>query len=71
MMTTFIPMHVAQKQIDYIYGTEEIGNYFQAAGALPFGTGYSSNHRALFVMLNLEKKFQQKLHQLTRSRHGK
>jgi hypothetical protein len=43
------------KQIDYILGTKMVQANCQRSGMLPFGIGYPSDHRALFVKVNLEQ----------------
>jgi hypothetical protein len=42
------------KQIDYIFGTDLIPNHCHSAGILPFRISYQSDHKALFVEINLE-----------------
>jgi hypothetical protein len=42
------------KQINYIFGTDLIRNHCHSAGILPFGISYQSDHKALFVEINLE-----------------
>jgi hypothetical protein len=42
------------KQIDYIMGTAGVRDHCKQAGILPFGTGYNSDHRALFIVLDIE-----------------
>jgi hypothetical protein len=41
------------KQIDYILGTKRVREWCSASGMLPFGTGYSSDHRQLFIQVNI------------------
>jgi hypothetical protein len=43
------------KQIDYILGTQRVREFCSAAGMLPFGTGYNSDHRQIFVQINIAK----------------
>jgi hypothetical protein len=43
------------KQIDFILGTRGVSNACNRAGILPFGTGYTSDHQALFIKINMEK----------------
>jgi hypothetical protein len=43
------------KQIDYIFGTRGVSNVCNRAGILPFGVGYMSDHRALFIKINLDE----------------
>jgi hypothetical protein len=49
------------QQIDFIFCTENILPHCQRAGALPFGTGYHSDHKALFITINFEDFFNTKL----------
>jgi hypothetical protein len=42
------------KWIDYIFETARVRDNCQTAGILPFGTGYQSDHRALFATINIE-----------------
>jgi hypothetical protein len=41
------------KRIDYIFGTAKIRDNCKKAGILQFGTGYQSDHRALFVSIDI------------------
>jgi hypothetical protein len=41
------------KQIDYIFGTKKVQECCTRAGILPFGMGYPSDHRALFIKVNM------------------
>lgn len=43
------------KQIDFILGTRGVSNVCNRAGILPFGIGYMSDHRAIFIKINIEK----------------
>jgi hypothetical protein len=43
------------KRIDYIFGTNKIRDNCIKVGILPFGTGYQSDHRAIFAAINIEK----------------
>jgi hypothetical protein len=43
------------KRIDYIFGTNKIRDNCVTAGILPFGTGYQSDHRAIFASINIGK----------------
>jgi hypothetical protein len=43
-----------KRQIDYILGTAKVRDQCTRSGLLPFGTGYHSDHRALFVVINIE-----------------
>jgi hypothetical protein len=42
------------RQIDYILGTAKVQDQCTRSGLLPFGSGYHSDHRAMFVVLNIE-----------------
>jgi hypothetical protein len=42
------------KRIDYIFGTNRVTKNCNRAGILPFGTGYHSDHRALFIDIAIE-----------------
>jgi hypothetical protein len=37
------------KRIDYIFGTNRVQTFCKTSGMLPFGYGYPSDHRAIFV----------------------
>jgi hypothetical protein len=39
------------KRIDYIFGTQKIQDNCEKAGILPFGIGYQSDHRAIFIAI--------------------
>jgi hypothetical protein len=40
-------------RIDYIFGTEGILQHCKSSGILPFGSGYPSDHRAVFIKVDL------------------
>jgi hypothetical protein len=42
------------KPIDYILGTANVREQCTRAGILPFGTGYHSDHRAIFIRVNIK-----------------
>jgi hypothetical protein len=46
------------KCINYILGTQKVQDYCVHSGMLPFGVGYQSNHRALFIKVDLQKILQ-------------
>lgn len=46
--------------IDYIFGSIRVKEYCTRAGITPFGLGYHSDHRALFVTIDIEKILQSK-----------
>jgi hypothetical protein len=48
------------KKIDYIFGSSRVKENCTRAGILPFGVGYQSDHRALFVNIDIEKILQSK-----------
>jgi exonuclease III len=41
------------KQIDFIFGSPKIRQHCTRAGILPFGYGYQSDHRALFIKIQI------------------
>jgi hypothetical protein len=41
-------------RIDYIFGTRKISDHCKKAGILPFNMGYMSDHRAIFVEIDIE-----------------
>jgi hypothetical protein len=41
-------------RIDYIFGSKNIRKHCKRSGILPFGIGYSSNHRAIFAEIDIE-----------------
>jgi hypothetical protein len=41
------------RKIDFIFGTERVKNFCTDSGILPFGFGYPSDHRAIFVRVNI------------------
>jgi hypothetical protein len=52
------------KQIDYILGTKRVRDWCSAAGMLPFGTGYPSDHRQLFIQVNIASILNTKINPL-------
>jgi hypothetical protein len=52
------------KHIDYIFGTEQIQQYCVSSGILPFGYGYPSDHRAIFIRCNLARILSMEIHPL-------
>jgi hypothetical protein len=52
------------KRIDYIFGTECIRQHCVSSGILPFGYGYPSDHRPIFVRCNIEKVLCTEIHPL-------
>jgi hypothetical protein len=60
-ITTSNTYACSSQQIDFIFCTANILPHCQCAGALPFGTGYHSDHRALFITINFEDFFNTKL----------
>jgi hypothetical protein len=49
------------KQMDYLYGTDLIRQHCTGAGILPFGTGYHSDHKAIFTVIDFETFFNTKI----------
>jgi hypothetical protein len=41
------------KKIDFIFGTERVKNFCTDSGIVPFGFGYPSDHRAIFIQVNI------------------
>jgi hypothetical protein len=41
------------KKIDFIFGTKQVEKFCIESGIVPFGFGYPSNHRALFIQVNI------------------
>jgi exonuclease III len=52
------------KKIDYIFGSIQVKENCTRAGILPYGVGYESDHRALFVNIDIEKILQSKLNSI-------
>jgi hypothetical protein len=52
------------KRIDYIFGTECIRQHCVSSGILPFGYGYPSNHRAIFIRCNIARVLCTEIHPL-------
>jgi hypothetical protein len=52
------------KRIDYIFGTERVRQHCYSSGILPFGYGYPSDHRAVFVRCNISKILTTEIHPL-------
>jgi hypothetical protein len=50
------------KRIDYIFGTERIQQYCVSSGILPFGYGYPSDHRAIFIRCDLAQILSTEIH---------
>jgi hypothetical protein len=55
------------KRIDYIFGTDRVQTFCKTSGMLPFGYGYPSDHRAIFVRLDLKGLLSTEVHQLESS----
>jgi hypothetical protein len=55
------------KRIDYIFGTERIQQYCVSSGILPFGYGYPSDHRAIFIRCDLARILSMEIHPLESS----
>jgi hypothetical protein len=43
------------RKIDFIFGTQRVANFCTDSGIVPFGFGYPSDHRALFIRINISK----------------
>jgi hypothetical protein len=56
------------KCIDYIFGTSKVQKYCLKSGMLPFSIGYPSDHRALFIKVDLGKN-KRPLNRLIRWQH--
>jgi hypothetical protein len=41
------------KKIDFIFGTQRVAKYCTDSGIVPYGFGYPSDHRALFIRINI------------------
>jgi hypothetical protein len=50
------------KRIDYIFGTKSILQHCQSSGLLPFCYGYPSNHRAVFIRINMSALMSSQIH---------
>jgi hypothetical protein len=52
------------KRIDYIFGSQKIHDHCLRSGMLPFGVGYQSDHRALFIKVDIGKILQTSVTQI-------
>jgi hypothetical protein len=52
------------KRIDYIFGSAGIRQHCASSGILPFGYGYPSDHRAIFVRVDISKILSTTVHPL-------
>lgn len=50
------------KRIDYIFGTRGVLQNCKACGMLPFCYGYPSDHRAIFIKIDLQNVLSSKIH---------
>jgi hypothetical protein len=41
-------------RIDYIFGSRNVRKHCKRSGILPFGIGYSSDHRVIFAEIDIE-----------------
>jgi exonuclease III len=41
------------KKIDFIFGTQRVAKHCTDSGIVPYGFGYPSDHRALFIRINI------------------
>jgi hypothetical protein len=46
------------KKIDYMFGSIRVKEFCTRAGITPFGLGYQSDHRTLFIILDIEQILQ-------------
>jgi hypothetical protein len=53
---------VAKKRIDYIFGTKRVMENCKSCGMLPFCYGYPSDHRAVFIRINLKNILSSEIH---------
>jgi hypothetical protein len=55
-MDTYPPTYArGNKRIDYIFGTEKIQQHCKSSGILPLNIGYPSDHRPIFIRIDLQK----------------
>jgi hypothetical protein len=52
------------KRIDYVLGTRKVQENCARSGMLPYGVGYQSDHRALFIKVNLQEILQTTVSQM-------
>jgi hypothetical protein len=52
------------KRIDYVLGTKTVQEHCARSGMIPYGVGYQSDHRALFIKANLQKILQMTVTQM-------
>jgi hypothetical protein len=50
------------KRIDYIFGTEKVRKHCKSSGILPFCYGYPSDHRAIYVRVDINSILQTEIH---------
>jgi hypothetical protein len=50
------------QRIDYIFGTERVLKNCKSSGMLPFCYGYPSDHRAIFIRINLPSILSSEIH---------
>jgi hypothetical protein len=43
------------RKIDFIFGTKRVAEFCTDSGIVPFGFGYPSDHRALFIRINISE----------------
>jgi hypothetical protein len=54
-MTNISTYARGSRKIDFIFGTKRVADFCTDSGIVPFGFGYPSDHRALFVRINISK----------------
>jgi hypothetical protein len=52
------------RRIDFIFGTEQVRQCCVSSGILPFGYGYPSDHRAIFIRCDLSRLLSTEIHPL-------
>jgi hypothetical protein len=52
------------KRIDYIFATESVQTHCKSSGILPMHHGYPSDHRAVFIRIDLQKILSTEIHPL-------
>jgi hypothetical protein len=50
------------KRIDYIFGTEKVMKHCQNSGVLPFCYGYPSDHRAIYIRVDMNSILKTEVH---------
>jgi hypothetical protein len=55
------------RRIDYIFGSDRIQTYCKSSGILPLHIGYPSNHRAIFIRIDLQAILSTEIHPIESS----